>query len=296
MQDFAGIWVPLVTPFNQGAVDHAALRRLVRSLAEAGVTGFVVCGSTGEAAALDDAEQHDVLRTVLDVADKRRVIMGLSGVTATSVCARLARCAELPLAGFLIPPPYYVRPSQQGIAEFFTALADVAPAPIVLYDIPARTGVRIATATMLALAEHPRIVAVKDCGADPDHTQAIIDDGRLQLLAGDDHRMFTTLCQGGVGAIAASAHLRPELFVALHDRVRRGDLDAARRLWRALWPLTRVLFDEPSPGPVKAALADRLGLCNELRAPMTRVTADGAQRVSQALLRIEASFPEAASA
>jgi len=291
MQDFAGIWVPLVTPFDRGAVDHEGLRRLVQALAATGVAGVVVCGSTGEAAALDEAEPFAVLRTVLDACPGIRVIMGVSGVTPASVAARLQRLDGTALAGVLVPPPSYVRPSQQGIAEFFASVAEASPWPLVLYDVPARTGVRIATATMLALADHPNVRAVKDCSADPDHAQAVIADGRLQLLSGDDHRMFTTLCQGGVGAIAASAHLRPELFVALHRALEQSDLPAARRLWRGLWPLTQALFAEPSPGPVKAALAERHGLRDELRAPMTRTTPEAAQRVAAILAQLDADWP-----
>lgn len=291
MQDFAGIWVPLVTPFDHDAIDHAGLRRLVRTLAGAGIAGVVVCGSTGEAAALDETEQLAVLRTVLDASPGLRVIMGVSGVTPRSVVARLARLGALALAGVLVPPPSYVRPSQQGIADFFATVADASPWPLVLYDIPARAGVRIATSTMLALAAHPNISAVKDCSTDADHAQAIVDDGRLRLLGGDDHRMFTTLCQGGVGAIAASAHLRPDLFVALHRALQRSDLHTARQLWRGLWPLTQALFAEPSPGPVKAALALRHGLRDELRAPMTRATPEAAQRVANLLAQLDADWP-----
>jgi 4-hydroxy-tetrahydrodipicolinate synthase len=292
MQDFAGVWVPLVTPFDRDAIDHEGLRRLVRSLATSGIAGVVVCGSTGEAAALDESEQHAVLRTVLEAGPGLRVILGVSGVTPRSVATRLAGLHGLALSGVLVPPPSYVRPSQQGIADFFATVADASPCPLVLYDIPARTGVRIATETMLALARHPTIRAVKDCSADPDHVQAIVDDGRLQLLAGDDHRMFATLCQGGVGAIAASAHLRPDLFVRLHRSIQRGELHAARRLWQVLWPLTTALFDEPNPGPVKAALALRHGLRNELRAPMTCATPGTVQRVADALRKLADEWPE----
>jgi 4-hydroxy-tetrahydrodipicolinate synthase len=288
MQDFAGIWVPLITPFTDGAVDHRGLRRLVIHLAEAGVAGFVVCGSTGEAATLDDTEQRAVLRAVLDVRSGLPVLMGVSGVAPAAVAEQLRRFADDAPAGFLVPPPSYVRPSQQGIADFFGTLADASPLPLVLYDIPQRTGVRIATATMLALAAHPRIRAVKDCAGDLDHTQAVIHDGRLQLLAGDDHRMFTTMCQGGAGAIAASAHLRPDLFVAMQRHIAAGELPAAQTLWRALWPLTLALFDEPNPAPVKAALAQRHGLRRELRAPMTAASVETTRRLHDLLSRIDA--------
>lgn len=291
MQDFAGIWVPLVTPFINGAVDQAGLKRLVAHLGNQGLAGLVVCGSTGEAASLDGAEQLAVLHTVLEARGELRVMMGVSGVTPAGVAGRLRGLAGLPLAGVLVPPPYYVKPSQQGIADFYTAVADASPHPVVLYDIPGRTGVRIETDTMLRLASHPQIRAVKDCGGDLDHTQAVIDDGRLQLLCGDDSRLFVSLCQGAVGAIAASAHLRPDLFADVHCLLLEGDLHAARRLWKALWPLTRALFDEPNPGPVKAALAPCLDLRDELRAPMTTASAGLALRIRGLLGAIDAAWP-----
>ncbi len=295
MQDFSGIWVPLITPYANGAVDHDGLRRLVHALDQAGIAGLVVCGSTGEASALDESEQAAVLRTVQDACPGLPVILGVSGVTPKSVAARLARLADVSLAGLLIPPPYYVRPAQKGIERFYTTIADASPTPLVLYDIPARTGVRIETATMLSLAEHSNIRAVKDCSGDPDHAQAIVNDGRLQLLAGDDHRMFTAMCQGATGAIAASAHVRPELFVALYRHIRAGDLHDAAKLWRSLWPLTRALFEEPNPGPVKAALARRMGLRNELRAPMSRASSACSRRVMETLANIDAAWPQRAA-
>jgi 4-hydroxy-tetrahydrodipicolinate synthase len=296
MHGFEGIWIPLVTPFAAGRVDHAGLRRLVHHLGEAGVAGFVVCGSTGEAAALSDDEQHDVLRTVVGAADRRPVVMGASGVVPGRLADRLKRLAGMPLAGVLVPPPSYVRPPQAGVRDFFAAVADAAPCPVLLYDIPARTGVRIETATMLALAAHPNIRAVKDCSGDADHLEAILADGRLQVLAGDDHRIFATLAAGGSGAIAASAHLRPDLFVALHRQLARAELDAARALWRALHPLTKALFDEPSPGPVKAAVAAVHGLHDELREPMVRASTANRQRVAAIVAALNATRPVPSSA
>ncbi|MEK8032749.1 4-hydroxy-tetrahydrodipicolinate synthase [Ideonella sp. DXS29W] len=285
---FGGIWVPLVTPFREGAVDHEGLKRLVRHLDHQGLAGLVVCGSTGEAAALDEAEQRAVLDTVMSVRGDLKVIVGVSGVTPGGVARRLRELAGLPLAGVLVPSPYYVKPSQAGLIDFFNTVADASPVPVVLYDIPGRTGVRIDTDTMLTLARHPRIQAVKDCAGDPDHTQAVIDDGRLQLLCGDDARIFTSLCQGAVGAIAASAHLHPAAFARLHRQLQAGDLLAARPAWRALWPLTRALFAEPNPGPVKAALALRLGLSNELRAPMTAASPGLTARLASLLEVLDA--------
>jgi 4-hydroxy-tetrahydrodipicolinate synthase len=129
--------------------------------------------------------------------------------------------------------------------------------------------VRIELDTLLALAAHPNVAALKDCGGRVEQTEALIADGRLQVLCGNDNEWFSTRCLGGAGAIAASAHIRTDLFVAFDNALARGDLVTGRALWRQLMPLTLGLFDEPSPGPVKALLAAQGECANELRAPMT---------------------------
>jgi 4-hydroxy-tetrahydrodipicolinate synthase len=173
------------------------------------------------------------------------------------------------------------------LIRFFTTVADALPAPLVVYDIPARTGVRIELATLLALAAHPRIVALKDCGGRVDQTEALIADGRLQVLCGNDNEWFSSRCLGGAGAIAASAHIRTDLFVAFDQALARGDLAAGRALWRRLKPLTVGLFEEPSPGPVKALLAAQGECANELRAPLTTASV----ALTQRLLDLLAAWP-----
>ncbi|MDW3686490.1 4-hydroxy-tetrahydrodipicolinate synthase [Cupriavidus sp. CV2] len=291
-QVFSGIWLPLVTPFADGAVDFPALSRLVAHYAGSAVAGIVVCGSTGEAAALDEAEQLAVLDTVLASAGNLPVMMGVAGSQARQVQARVRRLAERPLAGLLAPAPYYVRPSQAGLLDYFRALADSAAAPLVLYDIPYRTGVKLETQTILALAAHPNIRAIKDCGGDYHGTQAIIADGRLSVLAGEDHQLLGTLCLGGTGAIIVSAHLYPELFVALAQAVAGQRLDQARRLFHALMPMIKLLFAEPNPGPLKAMLAREGWLRNELRAPMTPASAALEAALARACEQVGAAAPD----
>jgi 4-hydroxy-tetrahydrodipicolinate synthase len=278
MSEFSGIWIPLITPFNAGAVDHAALGALVRHYVEAGVAGFVALGTTGEPAALDDDEQDavlaTVLATVLAAAGRLPVVVGVSGNHTAAVCARLAALNEQPIAGVLAAAPYYIRPSQAGVIGHFTALADASRKPLIVYDIPARTGVRIELPSLLELAAHERIVAVKDCGGSLEKTLALILDGRLQVLCGEDIEMFGAMCAGASGAIAASAHLRPERFVEMARALRDGRLADARAIWHTLVPLVRASFAEPNPGPVKAGLAACGLIRNELRAPMTHVSAE----------------------
>ena len=272
MSIFSGIWIPLVTPFSNGLVDHDALRRLVRSYIEAKVAGFVALGTTGEPSSLDHAEQAQVLATILDEAKDLPVVVGLAGNNAAELRERALRLNELPIAGLLVPAPYYVRPSQAGLTSHFTTLADTSTTPLIVYDIPYRTGVRLDLSTLLTLAGHPNIHAIKDCAGSLETTLALILDGRLSVLAGEDLNIFSTLCLGGHGAIAASAHVRTADFVAVYEAIKEGRLDEARMRFHRLVPLIQALVSEPNPAPVKCAL-DILGMIRqELRAPMTQAT------------------------
>lgn len=270
--DFQGIWLPLVTPFTADgrAVDTAALGRLVRHLAAQGAAGFVACGSTGEAAMLSEAEQATVLATTMDAAGGKPVLMGLAGVDASAIARRAQALAQAHRpAGWLLAPPPYVRPSQAGLVAHFQTVASATPLPLVAYDIPARTGVRLQPATLLALADHPQIVAVKDCSADRAAAEALLADGRLALLGGNDDELFDQLARGAVGGITASAHLATAGFVRLAALLRDGgSIAEARALWRRLAPITQAAFAEPNPAVIKGALARQGWLAEVLRAPM----------------------------
>jgi len=270
--DFSGLWIPLVTPFRDSAVDHAALTALTRRLAGDGVAGFVVCGSTGEAAALDEAEQLASLDTVQAAAGGLPIVMGLSGYHLGKTTAWVRKLSERPLAGLLVPAPHYIRPSQAGLLEWFRAIADASAVPVLIYDIPYRTGASLSRETLLTLAAHPRIHGIKDCGGDMAKTRALIADGRLQVLSGEDHQIFGTVAEGGVGAIAASGHVQTRRFVQVLRLLADNRLAEARAEWQALQPLIEMLFTEANPGPVKALLAHDGSMRDELRSPMTRAS------------------------
>jgi 4-hydroxy-tetrahydrodipicolinate synthase len=292
MLDLSGIWVALVTPFHDAAashaVDHAALRRLVQHLKQAEVSGLVALGSTGEAAALDEAEQNAVLHTVLDAADGLPVIAGLAGNHVGHVHARLAHLNTLPLAAVLSPAPYYVRPSQAGLIAHFTALADASRAPLVLYDIPYRTGINMELGTILSLAAHPHIVGIKDCGGALDKTQQLIADGRLQVLAGEDAQIFHNLCLGGAGAITAAAQVAPAAFMAIYRALHAQQLHEGRAWQHRLMPLIHALFAEPNPCVIKAALAEQGWCAGHVRPPMLAASAQSMQAVIATLGQIHA--------
>lgn len=291
---FRGIWLPLITPFKrEGAhapVDHTALRRIVAHYRHSGIAGFVICGTTGEAAALEDDEHIAVLETVLAEADGLPVISGLAGNHLGHTLTRMDALNALPLAGVLTPAPYYIRPSQAGLVDWFHALADRSAAPLVLYDIPYRTGATLTLETLLTLAGHANIRGIKDCGGNAHTTQALIADGRLSVLAGEDHQLLSTLTMGGHGAIIASSHCRPAHFAALYRAVRAQQLDVARVLFHALMPVVRLLFAEANPGPVKAWLAREGWLEDVLRAPMTSASPALAQQLVDAVAAIDTAF------
>lgn len=284
---FSGVWVPLVTPFREGAVDFPALQSLARHIAGVGVAGVVVCGSTGEAAALSETEQLAVLDAVLQAVPDCPVVMGLAGNNMKHVLDRLRQIQCRPVRGLLVPPPYYIRPAQAGLIEYYRILADAATAPLIVYNIPYRTGINIELETMRKIAQHERVAALKDCGGNQAATMQLIADGILDVLAGEDLQTLSTLCLGGRGAILASAHIRPDLFVRLARHVENGELHAAQQIFYRLLPMIRLLFEEPNPAPLKAALAMMGFMRDELRAPMANASPALKEKLACELMRLE---------
>ena len=287
MSAFQGIWVPLVTPFHNGAIDFVGLRRLVSHLLEKGVDGLIVCGTTGEPAAMGKHEQLAVLDAVLELVPAQRVVMGLAGNNLTELLQFQSEILKRPVAGLLVPAPYYIRPSQAGLEAFFRTVADASSVPLILYDIPYRTGVVFEQATLLNIVAHERIVAVKDCGGNFSNTLALLDSGHVDVLCGEDNQIFNALCLGAKVAIAASAHVHPDLFVQLHRQIRDNQLAEGRATFFRLLPLINSLFLEPNPAPVKTALALQGLIGDELRAPMQRSSESITERLKGVLRTLD---------
>jgi 4-hydroxy-tetrahydrodipicolinate synthase len=279
-----GIWVPLVTPLHHNAPDLAALQNLAERMIAGGVHGLVACGTTAEASQLDDGEQDAVLAAVLEAARERvPVMMGIGGSDTRAAAARVRRHDNSGVHSFLVATPCYARPSQEGLLRHFDALAAQTGRPLVLYNVPARTGVHLELATARALAARPQFAAIKEAGGNLQHLHDLIQQTPLQVLCGDDALLMATLCAGGHGAISAAAHIRPDLFVQLYELVRGQKLERARLLFARLLPVIRLLFSEPNPAPVKAALAMQGLLRDELRLPMTPASAECGERLEAAL-------------
>lgn len=270
---FHGIWVPIITPFNKGLVDHVALARLGRHLADQGISGLVVGATTGEGASMDDDEKQAAFQTLRDALGPDYPLVLSICESETLKAIQIARDpARLRPTGLLVTAPPYVRPSQTGLCRHFENIADAAAAPVIIYNIPYRTGVDIELETLQTLSHHPRIVAVKECGAGPDRLMSMIHDLPLQVLIGDDSQFFAGLCLGADGAVAASAHLRPDLWVRIYEQLKAGKLIESRQLAHSLQPLIRALSLNPNPAPVKAVLAATGMIGPELRLPLTQAT------------------------
>ncbi|NOJ44324.1 4-hydroxy-tetrahydrodipicolinate synthase [Bradyrhizobium australiense] len=276
-----GLWLPLITPFRDGELDEASLRRLVRHYSAGPIDGFILAATSGEGMSLRAGElERLVTLTHSELSASRRhlpILLGLSGASTAKMLDALDETATWPIDGYLIASPYYIRPSQRGLVQHFTALANHASWPIVLYNIPYRTGVSLTNETLLQLALHPNIVGMKDCGAD--RAQSIDFLARrpsgFRVLTGEDAEYHDALADGADGAILLSAHLETETFASLRTLLAQGDRDGARACWKELSRLARLLFAEPSPAPAKYCLA-RNGLIDsaEVRLPMVEISAE----------------------
>ena len=232
---------------------------------------------------LDDAETERVVAVATEaVARRKPVFLGLCGSDTRRLVRRLAATAEWPVEGYLITCPYYSRPSQQGLYQHFRALADATDRPILIYNIPYRTGVNLANDTLLRLAERANIVGVKDCCADAaqSHRAAAAARAGFAVLTGEDALFLGALAHGADGGILASAHVGPGEFAAVRDAMVGGRLADALARWDRLVDVVRLLFAEPNPAPIKHVLWRRgLIATPELRLPMTGVSAGLAEQL-----------------
>lgn len=270
---FKGVITALITPLRDGNVDEEAFKKLLERQIAAGVHGVVPMGTTGESATLHLDEHKRVVEMCVEQAAGRiRVIAG-AGSSATDKAIELAKFAKTVGAdGVLTVTPYYNRPSQAGLQAHFEAVADAVQIPILLYNVPGRTGVDLANETVAALAKHPNIVGIKDATGDLSRVswmRANIDEG-FDLISGDDPSYLGYAAHGGCGVISVTSNVAPEGMVALHDAVQAGDL-ATARIWQdRLIGLHKGLFLDNSPSPTKYALS-RLGYCSEeVRLPLVQ--------------------------
>jgi 4-hydroxy-tetrahydrodipicolinate synthase len=266
-----GALTALVTPFRDGGLDEAALARLIERQLEGGVHGLVPVGTTGESATLSHAEHRRVVElTVRQAAGRAPVIAG-AGSNATAEAIELVRHAqEVGADAALVVTPYYNRPSQEGLFRHYAAISAAVDFPLIVYNVPSRTGVDISDATLARLARLPQVVGVKDATADLVRAslQRQACGKNWILLSGDDASALGYMAMGGTGCISVTANVAPGPMARLMDACLQGDFAAAREWQAKLVRLHKALFADASPAPAKFALA-HLGLCaEETRLPL----------------------------
>ncbi|MCX9156303.1 4-hydroxy-tetrahydrodipicolinate synthase [Niveibacterium sp. 24ML] len=270
---FEGLWIPIVTPFREDRVDHPALERLAQHLAGQGIAGFVAGATTGEGVLLRAGEQEAVFASLRRAAPALPIVLGVTAFSTDAATAQARALAALRPEGLLVTPPAYVLPAQAGIRRHFEVVAEAADLPLLVYNIPYRTGVTVELETLQALATDPRIAGIKECGGSPERLMRLVHETPLRVLSGDDSQNFVALCLGAHGSIAASAHIRPDLHVRMHALLRAGQVDAARQIAVSLQAMIAALFAEPNPAPLKAWLEGEGWCAADLRLPFTAATA-----------------------
>ncbi len=300
MTALTGVFAPLVTPFRDGRVDLASYRRLIDHFLTAGVSGFVPLGTTGEAPALDDDEIDAIVEaTVSTVAGRVPVFVGIGGNATHKVVRAIKRLARYDFPGILSVCPYYNRPTQDGLRQHFTAIAEATDRQILIYNIPYRTSVNLANDTLLRLAELPNIVGVKDSSGNMAQSLQLLANRPkdFSVLTGEDELFLSNLSHGGDGGILASCHLATDAFVDVFRLHTANDHRGARARWTPLMRMIPALFREANPIPLKYCLW-RQGLIAspECRLPLTAVSQGLAGELDRLLEQLPAPLQHVAAA
>ena len=283
---FQGAIVALVTPFKEGRVDEEALCRLIEAEIEGGVAALVPCGTTGEGTTLSPAEWRRVIEITRSAAGGRVPVIAGCGTNDTAGTIERTRLARsIGADGGLVITPYYNRPTQEGLFAHFSAVAHAVDLPLVLYNVPGRTGVHLEPATIERLIPCEGIVAVKEATGSMKVLSEILSrcGDRFSLLSGEDATILPFMAAGGNGVISVVANVVPGDVVTLCNAVARGDLEVARGLHLRLFPLVEALFCETNPIPVKAALGMLGCITPEVRLPLTPISEGGGRRLRRAL-------------
>jgi 4-hydroxy-tetrahydrodipicolinate synthase len=283
---FQGSLVALVTPFREGKVDEAKLKELVEFQIAGGTDVIVPCGTTGESPTLDHDEHKRVIDVVVQAVNRRIPVVAGTGSNSTAEAVSLTRHAKQAGAdGALVVLPYYNKPTQKGLMEHCRAIADAVDLPLILYNIPGRTGVNMLPDTLAQLADHPNIVGMKEATGDlVQMTQDIVLCGdKLSFLSGDDTLTLPLMSVGGRGVISVVANIVPKDVAAMTHAFLNGDWKQARELHLKLFPLSQAMFIETNPIPVKTALAMMGKIREEWRLPLCPMLEANRKKLETAL-------------
>jgi len=283
---FTGSMVALVTPFKEGKIDWQSLDALVDFHIKNGTNGIVPCGTTGESATLDHREHHEVVQRVIKAVNKRVPVIAGTGSNSTGEAVELTRGAEKAGAdGALLISPYYNRPTQEGIYQHYKKVAESVGIPIIVYNIPARTGSKIEPETLARLSEIKNVAGVKEATGSVEQAIDVIrlcgDD--LAVYSGEDSLTFSLMALGGKGVISTVANIVPKEMSQLTDACLKGNWESGRKLQLKLIPLIRSVFLETNPIPIKTALSLMSKCTGEMRLPLTPMSEGNLKKLKQTM-------------
>ncbi len=269
---FTGIGTAIVTPLTKDGVDYQSFGRLLDWQIEEGVNALVVCGTTGEGSTLTDEEHREAIDFAVKRVNKRVPVIAGTGSNDTAYAIELTKHAcDCGVDGVLVVTPYYNKATQKGLINMFTDIADVSTAPVILYNVPSRTGCNIEPKTAAFLADHENIVGIKEASGNISQIAETIHlvGEKMDVYSGNDDQIVPILALGGKGCISVLSNPLPKKSVEICDRFFSGDIAGAAKLQLELLPLINALFSEVNPIPVKSAMA-AMGFCEEyLRSPLT---------------------------
>ncbi|MDD1662266.1 MAG: 4-hydroxy-tetrahydrodipicolinate synthase [Methanomicrobiales archaeon] len=288
---FEGVFPAIITPFRTGArpdLDLEGLRANVAWLVEQGVHGIVPCGSTGESATMSHKEHEKVVEETVDVVNGKIPVLAGTGSNNTEEAVLLTKAAKnIGADGVLVISPYYNKPNKSGLKKHYTKIADL-DIPVVMYNVPGRTGQNLEVDLVKDLAKHPNIVGIKEASGNLYQMWQIIEATReenFRVISGDDNMTLPLLQLGGVGVISVAANVVPKLMVEMYEEFRKGNLDRARKVHFQLEPLFKGLFIETNPIPVKKAV-DLLGkAAGPVRLPLDEMSEENIQKLKEILKR-----------
>lgn len=279
---FQGVATAIVTPMNENGVDYDAFGRLIDWQIEQGINGLVVAGTTGEGSTLSDEEHREVLAYAVKRINGRVPCIAGTGSNDTAYAIELTQYAcSIGFDAMLVVTPYYNKATQKGLVKMFNAIADASTKPIIVYNIPSRTGVNIEPATFVELAKHPRIAAIKEASGNLSKMveEFALLDGSLDIYSGNDDQIVPTLSMGGKGVISVLSNIMPKETVAVCDAFFAGDVATAAKMQCKYLPLIQALFCEVNPIPVKAALAAMGRMEGVIRLPLTEMEEDHQEKM-----------------
>jgi 4-hydroxy-tetrahydrodipicolinate synthase len=285
---FSGAIVAIVTPFSNGKVDEKAFRNLINFLIDGGISGIVPCGTTGESATLTHQEHERVIDITVEEVGKRVPVIAGTGSNSTDEAIRLTKHAKVAGAdAALLITPYYNKPTQKGLYEHYKAVASACDIPLVLYNVPGRTGVNMGAETVIELSKIDTIVGVKEASGDLVKCSQIARDTPEDfcLLSGEDALNLPILCVGGSGAISVTANILPGKLSAMITAWTKGDTKTAQAIHLEMLDINNVMFIETNPIPVKTALAMMGKIREEFKLPLCPMTEGNRKKLAEVLKR-----------